>query len=127
MKITYWIVTGLMIAFMLMASIPDALMNEEAIAVLKHLGYPIYLLPWLGILKILALVTIIIPGFHTLKEWAYAGLFIDITGAIYSQICVGDAPSQWTFTLIGLLLVTASYILYRRKLLVQTVQVKTIL
>ena len=124
MKKAYWIITGLMIAFMLMASIPDATMNEQAIVVIKHLGYPIYLLPWLGILKIAALVTIIIPGFYTLKEWAYAGLIIDLTGAMYSQICVGDAPSQCIFTIVGLLLVSASYVLYRRKNLIPTLDSK---
>jgi uncharacterized membrane protein YphA (DoxX/SURF4 family) len=116
MKIVYWIVTGLMAAFMLMASIPDVLQIPEAVAVFKHLGYPTYLLPFIGIAKILGVITILVPGFPRLKEWAYAGLVFDLIGALYSHISVGDPPSNWIFPIIGLLLVVGSYVFHRRKL-----------
>ena len=48
-KIIYWIFTGLFAAFMTMASIPDILSVPDAVAVFKHLGYPTYLLPFIGI------------------------------------------------------------------------------
>ncbi len=52
-KIIYWVTTGLMAAFMLMASIPDVLRIPEAVAMFTHLGYPNYLLPFIGVAKIL--------------------------------------------------------------------------
>jgi len=114
-NIAYWIVTGLMAAFMLMASIPDVLQIPEAVAVFAHLGYPQYLLPFIGVAKILAVITILVPGFPRLKEWAYAGLVFDLIGALYSHLAVGDPPSTWIFPVIGLVLVGGSYFLYRRK------------
>lgn len=115
-KVLYWIVTGLMAAFMLMGSIPDVLQIPDAVAIFKHLGYPTYLLPFIGIAKILGVVALLIPGLQRLKEWAYAGLVFDLAGALYSHISVGDPPSNWVFAVIGLLLVMGSYLLYRKKL-----------
>ena len=79
----YWVVTGLMAAFMLMASIPDVLRLPQAIEIFGHLGYPAYLLLFLGTAKILGVIAVLIPGFDRLKEWAYAGLVFDIIGALY--------------------------------------------
>jgi hypothetical protein len=113
-KTIYWVITGLMAAFMLMASIPDVLRIPEAVVTFMHLGYPAYLLPFIGVAKILAVLAILIPGFSGLKEWAYAGLVFDLVGAWYSHIAVGDPASVWIFALIGLLMVLASYLLYKK-------------
>jgi hypothetical protein len=109
----YWIVTGLMAAFMLMASIPDILQIPQAVEVFTHLGYPTYLLPFIGIAKTLGVVAVLVPGFRRLKEWAYAGLVFDLIGALYSHLAVGDGPSAWGFPIIGLVLVMGSYFLQR--------------
>jgi DoxX-like family len=112
----YWVVTGFMAAFMLMASIPDIIRMPQAVAVFTHLGYPAYLLPFIGIAKTLGIVAVLVPGVLRLKEWAYAGLVFDLTGALYSHLAVGDPPSAWGFPVIGLILVTGSYVLHRRAL-----------
>jgi hypothetical protein len=115
MKIAYWIITGLMSYMLLMTAIPDVLMNESATSAMKYLGYPKYLLPFIGTLKIAAVVTILLPGLPALKEWAYAGLVIDVTGAIYSLICVGTAFFYVLIPLTALVLVVTSYVLHRKK------------
>ena len=112
-KSTYWLVTGLMVAFMMLGSVPDVLRLEQAVSFIRHLGYPSYLLRFLGIAKIVGIATVLVPGPRTIKEWAYAGLVIDLTGALYSHLAVGDAASAWAFPLIGLVLVGGSYLLYR--------------
>jgi hypothetical protein len=109
----YWVVTGIMAAFMLMASIPDLLSLPQAIEIFGHLGYPAYLLPFLGTAKILGVFAVLIPGFDRLKEWAYAGLVFDITGALYSHLSVGDPVSVWGFALVALLLVGGSCVVGR--------------
>jgi hypothetical protein len=109
----YWIVTGPMTAFMLLASIPDLLQAPQARAVFGHLGYPAYLLPFLGTAKILGVITVLVPGVRQLKEWAYAGLVFDLMGALYSHVSVADPPSAWMFPVIGLLLVGGSYLIGR--------------
>ena len=78
----YWVVTALMGAFMLMASIPDVLRFPQAVEIFGHLGYPAYLLPLLGTAKIGGVIAVLTPGLDRLKEWAYAGLVFDITGAL---------------------------------------------
>lgn len=115
-RVLHWVVTGLMAAFMLMASIPDVLRIPQAVEVFTHLGYPTYLLPFIGFAKILGVIAVLVPGFHQLKEWAYAGLVFDLIGALYSHLAVGDPPSAWAFPIVGLILVAGSYLLYRRRL-----------
>ena len=112
MRITYWIVTSLMAVLMLLASVPDVLMSPEAVEIFSHLGYPKYLLPFIGVAKILGVITVLAPGLRRLKEWAYAGLVFDLIGAFYSHISVGDPASTWIFSVIALALVTGSYFLY---------------
>jgi hypothetical protein len=112
----YWVVTGLMAAFMLMASIPDVLRQPQAIEVFGHLGYPAYLLLFLGTAKILGVIAVLIPGSGRLKEWAYAGLIFDITGALYSHLSVGDPVSVWGFAVVGLVLVGGSYVFGRLRI-----------
>jgi hypothetical protein len=111
-KYLYWLITGSMAAFMLLASAPDILRIPEAVAIFGHLGYPRYLLPFLGVAKTLGVLAVIAPRLRTLKEWAYAGLVFDLTGAFYSHLSVGDPASVLVFPAIGLVLVTASYVVY---------------
>lgn len=112
-KLLYWSVTGLMAAFMLLASIPDILQIAQAKSIFAHLGYPRYLLPFLGTAKTLAVVAVLIPGVPRLKEWAFAGLLFDLAGALYSHVSVGDGPSVWLPAVIGLILVSGSYLTFR--------------
>ena len=116
-KTLYWIMTSLMAAFMLLASVPDVLRLPQAAAIFGHLGYPVYLLPFLGTAKTLGIIAVLVPAFQRLKEWAYAGLVFDVIGALYSHLSVGDSPSGWMPALIGLVLVGGSYLFYRRQLI----------
>lgn len=113
MKAAYWIVTGLAAAFMTMSAIPDVLMMQDALQFFRRLGYPAYLLPFIGVAKLLGVAAVLSPRFPRLKEWAYAGLVFDLIGAFYSHVAVGDGIDFWIFPLIGLALVLGSYFLYR--------------
>lgn len=116
-KIIYWIFTGLFAALMLFASIPDIINSPSAIAFMHdHLGYPVYFIPFTGVAKTLGVIAILIPGFPILKEWAYAGLAYDLTGAVFSQIAVGDPVNKWAFTFIWIIFGIGSYIYYHKKL-----------
>ena len=119
----YWILTGVMAAFMLTGSIPDLLRTPQAVEIFGHLGYPTYLLPFLGTAKILGLTAVLIPGFGRLKEWAYAGLIFDVTGAFYSHLSVGDPGSAWVFPVIALVLIVGSYVFARLRMRERTVVV----
>lgn len=114
-KITYWIFTILLAALMLFSAIPDILSVPDAVALFKQLGYPAYLLPFLGIAKTLGVVAILVPGFPRLKEWAYAGFVYDITGATYSSIAIGTPFSGWAFMFLPYALIIGSYVFYQKK------------
>src|SRR5206468_8172530 len=96
-KITvlYWVFTGLLSALMLLGAIPDLMSVPDAVTLFNHLGYPAYLLPFLGVAKILGVIAILVPGFPRIKEWAYAGFVFDLAGAMYSSIAVHDPASGW--------------------------------
>lgn len=111
-NIIYWILTTLMSILILSGAIIDIMKSEEAIAFIRHLGYPEYFVRFIGIMKVAGILTIILPFATRLKEWAYAGLVFDITGAIYSHICSGDGFTTWFPAVVALLIVCGSYLLF---------------
>src|SRR5581483_1924975 len=110
-----WGVTVIMAALMLVSAVPDVLRIPDALAVFKHLGYPPYLLSFLGTAKILGVTAALTPGTWRVKEWAFAGLTFDLTGALYSHVSSGDPMSVWMPAAIGLMLMAGSYAAYRSR------------
>jgi len=104
-----------MAALMLLSAAPDVLRIPGAVAVFKHLGYPTYLLLFLGTAKILGVAAVLSPGPARLKEWAFAGLTFDLTGALYSHLSVGDPANAWMPAVVGLALMAGTYVAYRTK------------
>jgi hypothetical protein len=76
---------------------------------MAHLGYPSYLLPFLGILKMLGAAAVLVPGCPLLKEWAYAGFFFLIAGAIYSHLACGDRAAEVFPAVLLLALIPVSW------------------
>jgi hypothetical protein len=111
-----WIVTGMMAVLMLLSAVPDLLRLSGAVDVFRHLGYPPYLLPFLGVAKMLGVAAILVPGMPKLKEWAFAGLLFDVTGALYSHLSVGDSGGGWLPAVVGFGLIAGSYVAYRMRL-----------
>ena len=114
--ILFWVFTGLFSAVMIMSAIPNILSAPEWVEVFKQLGYPLYLLPFLGIAKLLGAIFLLIPGFPRLKEWAYAGFFFDLTGAVYSGLAVGGFDPQMLAMLVPFGLGALSYIYHHKRL-----------
>jgi hypothetical protein len=113
-KIVFWIITIVLAGMLGIGSIFDALSVPEAVEHVTHLGYPAYLVPFLGIAKIAGVIVILIPGYMRIKEWAYAGLVFDLTGAMFSHAFVGDPLSMWLPLFIPILLIAGSYIYYHK-------------
>jgi DoxX-like protein len=107
------IVTALMAVLMLLSAVPDVLRLPDALLVFERLGYPPYLLRFLGTAKILAVAAVLVPVPRWIKEWAFAGLTIDVAGALYSHLSIGDPPAAWAPAVIALALVSGSYFAYR--------------
>jgi len=113
--ITYWVITGIFAAFMLFSAIPDILLSAEAVTIITGLGYPKYLIPFLGVAKLLGALAILIPGFKRIKEWAYAGLFFDLIGATYSGIAMAGFQLPMTFMILPIGFLFLSYFLWHKK------------
>jgi uncharacterized membrane protein YphA (DoxX/SURF4 family) len=116
LNILYWIFTGLFTAMMLMSAIPDIMMDPMAIEGMhKGLGYPLYFVPFIGVCKVLGCIALLVPGFHRIKEWAYAGLFFDLIGTTYSIIASGGTVAQYGFMWMPLGLAVLSYVFYQKR------------
>lgn len=117
LTIWFWIVTILFSLFMLSSAIPDIQISEKSVAMYTGLGYPKYLIIFMGIAKLLGIIVILIPGRSRIKEWAYAGLFFDLIGASYSATVM--SPTFEPAILIMILPITflfISYFLWHRRM-----------
>lgn len=113
-NILYWIFTGLFAAFMLMSAIPDIFSHPVAVQGMhKELGYPLYFIPFIGVAKFLGVIAILAPGFHRIKEWAYAGFAFDLLGATYSVFSIGKP--DWVYMLLFIAFFVFAYVLYRKR------------
>ena len=101
---------------MLFSAIPDIVVTPDAVKFISSLGYPTYIIPFLGIAKLLGIIAILIPGFAGIKEWAYAGLFFDLAGATYSGIAVGGFQPQILFMVLPITFLFLSYYLWKKRL-----------
>ena len=111
-KITFWIST-LWLALGMLSTGAVQLFKENAgtggVDSITQLGYPVYLLTLLGIWKILGVVALLIPKFPLLKEWAYAGFFFAMSGAVFSHIASGQSVSEIFPSLLLLILTVVSW------------------
>ncbi len=114
--ILFWIFTVLFCAFMMMSTIPNILSAPEWVEVFKMLGYPLYMLPFIGVAKLLGVIALLVPGFPRIKEWAYAGMFFDLTGAVYSGLMTGGFNPQMLIMLVPFLLGGLSYVYHHKRL-----------
>ncbi len=87
-NIVYWIATIIFAGLMLFATYGGLKPTQQTIQIFHDgLGYPIYFIQFISYAKLIGIIAILIPGLNkTVKEWAYAGLFFDLTGAFYSGI-----------------------------------------
>jgi uncharacterized membrane protein YphA (DoxX/SURF4 family) len=116
--IGYWATTLVVALELLAGGLTDLVHGREAlvagqpvVAVITHLGYPVYVLTILGGWKLLAAVALLVPRFPRLKEWAYAGTFFEMTGAAVSLGASGADGGTVSFPLFVAALALASWAL----------------
>lgn len=109
-KIIYWVATMWLALGMASTGIVQLLnVKEEIEMITVDLGYPLYFLTLLGIWKLLGVVAVLVPGFPVLKEWAYAGFFFAMSGAIYSHIASGNSVTDLAPPMLLIVLTVASW------------------
>jgi uncharacterized membrane protein YphA (DoxX/SURF4 family) len=109
--ITYWICTVLIAFAFLSGGVVDLMRPPQALEGMTHLGYPPYFMIILGVWKVLGGIAILLPGFRLVKEWAYAGMIFDLTGASASHLATGDDARHILVPLVLAALVFASWAL----------------
>lgn len=94
-KIIYWISTVWLSLGMLSTGIVQLIAMQEEVMKMQALGYATYFLTIIGSWKLLGVLAILIPGYPLVKEWAYAGFFFLMSGAIFSHLAVGDPVVEY--------------------------------
>ena len=109
-KIIYWIATAWLSLGMISTGIVQIIHQEEEVQKMTAMGYPMYILTIIGTWKILGAVAILIPNYPLLKEWAYAGMLFDLSGAAFSRMSIGDPAQMIIIPLLIMGLVVISWI-----------------
>ncbi|HMF69845.1 MAG TPA: DoxX family protein [Flavitalea sp.] len=108
-KIIYWIATVWLALGMLSTGVVQLLKEKSDVELIIRLGYPVYFLTILGIWKILGVIVVLVPKFPLLKEWAYAGFFFSMSGAIFSHVASGSSVNEIFPPLLLLILTGVSW------------------
>jgi uncharacterized membrane protein YphA (DoxX/SURF4 family) len=104
-----WVTTIISAVAFVIPGIGNLIHLQHFVTDMAHLGYPGYFLTLFGFWKILGATAIVVPGFKRLKEWAYAGMAFDLTGAAYSRISGHDMLVMTLVPILILCIVVASW------------------
>jgi uncharacterized membrane protein YphA (DoxX/SURF4 family) len=108
-KIIYWIATIWLSLGMVSTGIVQLLRVKEEVTMFNDLGYPLYLMTLLAIWKFLGVIAVLIPRFPLLKEWAYAGFFFAMSGAVISHLAMGDSAKEFFGPVLLIVLTVISW------------------
>ena len=116
-NILYWVFTGLFAAAMLFSSVGNVMVDENSVQFINGmLQFPKYMIPFLGVAKVLGVIGILLPGLpRWIKEWSYAGLFLDLVGATYAVISVIGFQVQQVGMLMFFIPGILSYVYFHKK------------
>jgi uncharacterized membrane protein YphA (DoxX/SURF4 family) len=109
--IAYWATTGFLVFNVLSGGLAELAQRSDNVEGMRQLGYPIYFMLILGVWKVLGSIALLVPRFPRLKEWAYAGIVFNMTGAAISHAVVGDAAWHVVYTSLVAVLAIASWAL----------------
>jgi hypothetical protein len=73
-----------------LGGLADVLHHPLADRTMAHLCFPPYFQLIIGTWKLLGVAALLAPGLARLKEWAYAGMFFDVSGALIAHAACGD-------------------------------------
>jgi hypothetical protein len=108
-KIIYWVATIWLSFGMLSSGIIQLSQYHEEVEHMALMGYQGYFLMILGVWKILGVITIMIPKFPLVKEWAYAGFFFVMSGAAMSHIATKHSFKEMFPSLLFIILIFVSW------------------
>src|SRR5262249_13459204 len=107
--IVFWVATALVAAEFALGGVWDLLRIPYVSTIMVHLGYPSYFALFMGLWKVPGSVGVLLPGLPRLKEWVYAGMVYEMTGAVFSHAAVGDGVVELSVPLVLLALIGVSW------------------
>jgi uncharacterized membrane protein YphA (DoxX/SURF4 family) len=93
--VAYWVTTALVAFFIGSGGAAELAQVPGNVEGLAALGYPAYFVMLIGLWKVLGAIAVLVPRFPRLKEWAYAGMFFNMTGAAVSTVVVFGSDEAW--------------------------------
>nr|WP_067056697.1 DoxX family protein [Mucilaginibacter sp. L294] len=118
--IIYWVLTILFALAMLGDAYGGITKQEAGQEVMRHLGYPIYIMVITGVFKLFGAIAILQNKFKIIKEWAFAGFAINFIGAFASRAFVGDDAGLLIMPLVILVIMFILYYFWKRYQTIKT-------
>jgi hypothetical protein len=109
--IAYWICTLVVALLIGSGGVAQALRVPQNVEGMTALGYPLHFIVLLGVWKVLGSLALLAPRLRLVKEWAYFGIFVDLSGAIVAAGANGGAAFHILAPLVLIGLLIASYAL----------------
>jgi len=107
----YWVTTAFLVFNLLAGGLAERAELKGNAAGMLALGYPLYVMTILGAWKVLGSIALLAPGFPRLKEWAYAGIFFNMSGAAISHVVSSDEAWHVYYTTFLAILTLVSWAL----------------
>lgn len=113
-RITYWVLLVLF-CLMILGDAYGGLSHQQAgIDALKQIGFPVYLLTFFGMLKVLGVIALLQNKFKAIKDWAFAGFFFNFLGAAWARASTNGGTFLVILPLVFVVIVLVLYFLWRR-------------
>ena len=113
-RITYWVLNVIFCLFHVGDAVGGLSKAQAGIDAMNAMGYPIYLMGFLAVLKLLGVVALLQNKYKTIKEWAFAGFSFTLIGAAVSHFCVHDTLLFIVMPIVFLALLFALYYFWRK-------------
>jgi hypothetical protein len=113
-KVTYWVLNVIFCLFHVMDAAGGLAKAQAGVDAMNAMGYPVYLMAFLAVLKLLGVIALLQNKYKTIKEWAFAGFSFTLIGATVSHFCVHDPVLFIVMPIVFLVLLFALYYFWRR-------------
>jgi hypothetical protein len=108
-RVVYITSTAILVLEILAGAFMDFAHFPPVVQDVRSIGYPTYVLYIVGFWKILAVGALLWRRLPRLREWAYAGVFFEMSGAAASHVLVGDPIGKFATPLAFAILTLVSW------------------
>lgn len=111
-KISYWVITGLLSAMYLMSASMYVFNNEQIAGLFTNMGFPTFIIYPLAGVKLAGVIVLLTQKKSAIKEWVYSAMFFNILLAFGAHVNIGDG--QQGGAIMAMILLLSSYFLGKK-------------